>query len=412
MKGPTSKLIHYSLSKYDKDQPLRTPIFANVAYSFDSAEEIEDAFAGKTGQHMYARTTSPTLAPAEEKLKNFTSAAHCLFTSSGVAAIHCALLTILRTGDNLIASPHLFGHTYSLFKDTFHDMGIEVRFADMRNPESIKSHIDENTRGVFVENITNPQLFVHDIEDISNICRNAGILLLADNTIMTPYLFNSREWGVDIEILSTTKSFSGGGTTVGGAVMFYDSPAWNNHPRFKQDDSLRPLDAAIQKMRKQIFRNTGPTLSPFNAYLIDLGMETLPLRIDRYCDNAQQIAHYTEHHQNIKKVIYPGLRNNPFFDHVQKYYKGNGGPVVCFELESKEACYSFMNQLKMISRATNLGDNKSLIIHPASTIYGGYNQQERKEMEISDELIRLSVGLEDPEDLKEDIEQALKFINH
>ncbi len=401
-----SKLVHGILSKAQAENTLQFPVFNSVAYDFCSAEDIADAFQGKKETFSYSRVSNPTVVELEDRITDISGALKTICLSSGMAAITSLIHAICESGDNIISSKYLFGNTYSLFKETFSSYNIDIRFPDLNDEQEIRNSIDDKTRFIFVETIANPQLIIENVELLSKVAKEKNILFAVDNTALTPYLFRADKWGVDIEILSLTKYFSGGGTSIGGALLIYESDKWLNYENLKDYHDLGNL-ALFAKIKKKIRRNTGSCLSPQSAYFHILSMETLALRIEKSCDNAIQVAKWLNNNAKIKKTYYPSLETDVYNKRIHKYANGKSGALIGFELESKKECYRFMNNLKMIRRATNFCDNKSLIIHPASTIYCDFSEEERMDFKISDKFIRLSIGIEDVEDIINDINQAL-----
>lgn len=409
MKHVSSKLIHGLGSQPGNNnfRSLKTPVYETASFDFESAEQIEAAFKGETDAYAYSRITNPTVSELEMRLKLLSDAEHCLCVSSGMAAVSNVFLSLCNTGDNIITSRYLFGNTYSFFAKTLKSLGIEARFTGMENPSEIETLIDSNTRAIFVETISNPQLIVFDIEAIANIASKYNIPLVVDNSVLTPYIFQCKNYKVDIEVFSTTKFISGGATSIGGAILTYPSEKWQFIPKLEPDFLKFENQAFYKKLFKEIYRNIGGCLSPNSAYLQLLGLETLTLRIDKISDNALKTAQYLKNQSLVKSVNYSILPDSPHYTKAMLQFNGKAGCLIGFELESKAQCFKFMNALTMIRRGTNFCDNKSMIIHPASTIYCDYTETERIQMKISDGLLRLSVGLEDIDDIIGDIELAL-----
>jgi len=380
------------------------PVYETSAYEFDSSEDIELAFRGEKPAHAYSRVSNPTVSELENRLANLAGAASCLCMSSGMAAVSSVFLDLCRQGDSIVSSPYLFGNTLGLFENTLIPFGVDVRYAQMDDLSDLESQIDRTTRAIFLENISNPLLKVFDIRSIAELARKKGVLLIVDNTLLTPYLFSSLEAGVDIEILSNTKSISGGGTGIGGAVLAFDQGKW---------DLIKVQNGGeyIKKLRKDTFRNLGSCLSPFSASMQLLGLETLALRVDRSCENALKLYDFLREQPGVVSVHYPGASDSRYYSLLRDQYKGRSGGLLLFEMESKKRCYEFMNRLQMIKRATNFCDNKSLIIHPVSTIFCDYTYEQCAAMGITDGMLRLSVGIEDVEDLKEDLMRGFVSMN-
>lgn len=407
MQGFSAKVIHQKPLKKDVHGALRFPVYDGSAFEFDSAEDIEKAFKGMNPSHMYSRITNPTVEYFEQQIRSATGAQGALALSSGMAAISNTVLGICSAGENVVTSRYLFGNTYSLFKNTLEPWGLKVKFADFSRPESVEECIDEKTKMIFLETITNPQLQVADIEAIGKIAKKKGVVLVADTTI-TPLAFaDLKGLGVNIEVVSNTKYISGGATSVGGLIVDYGTYNWANHERYKEDAKKFGPFAFLRKMRKVIYRDLGACLSPHNAYLQSLGLESFKLRVKESCRNSLKIAEFLQEHPGVVSVNYPGLNPGEI---VKKQFGELAGGLLTFNLASKEACFAFINRLKLIRRATNLNDNKTLIIHPASTIFCEYTEAERAEMGVGESLIRLAVGIEECEDLIGDIHQALEDI--
>jgi len=405
--GFTTTALNIPYSKKDPHNSLQIPLYEAVAFEFDSAEQLEANFKGEYVAHVYSRASSPTVEYFEQKLKALTSSHAVLAVSSGMAAISDALISVLKSGENIISGNRLFGHTYALFKQTLPEFGIETRFSDLRNTSEIEKLIDKNTRAVFFETVTNPQLEIADIEMLSEIAKKHNILLIADSTMTPPNVFSAGKWGVNIEVISTTKYISGGATSFGGAIIDHGNYNWKLNPNFIQYTEKFGKNAFIAKLRKNIYRNTGGSMAPQTAKFMIQGLDILEIRVEKCYKNCIALGAFFETHPKIKQVCYPGLKKDISFRKTEKYFSGMPGTIMTFDLDSKAACYAFMNKLQIIRRATNLNDNKSLIIHPYSTIYNEFPEEERKAAGIRDTMMRLSVGIENVEDLIMDITQAL-----
>lgn len=407
--GFSTKVIHAPYSKKDIHNALLMPIYSNAAYEFDSAEDMEDAFLGKQPAHMYSRISNPTVENFEQKVRAITGALNVTALSSGMAAIANTIFTLTEQGDNIITSTHLFGNTYSLFSNTLHDFGVDSKFIDLTNTEEILKNIDNNTRAIFFETITNPQLEVVDIKKLSEIAKAHNLVLISDTTLTPPNIFKANDFGIDIEVVSSTKVISGGATSIGGLIIDYGSFDWSKIKKLKKYYSKFGHFSFNVKLRKEVFRNLGACLSPYHAYLQSLGLETLALRFDKAASNSFAIAEFLSKQSKISSVNYPGLENSEFYDISLKQFKKYPCSMVTFNFHSKEECFDFLNKLQLIRRATNISDNKTLILHPASTIFCEYSTEKREELGVSDTLIRLTTGIEDPEDLIQDISNALKY---
>ena len=280
-----TKILHTKFLKEDPHGSLHMPVYDNVAFEFKSAQDLELAFAGKKPSHMYSRISNPTVEHFEQQVRAITGAVGTVALSSGMAAISNTILAIAKTGDNIITSKHLFGNTYSLFEQTLKDWGLETRYADLTKPQEAGRLIDKKTKAIFLETITNPQLEVADIEPLSRIAKKRNILLIVDTTMTPPYLFSAKKFGVDLEVVSSTKWISGGATSIGGLIIDYGTYDWKKSDKFEKDAVKYGPFAFINRLRREVYRNIGACISPHNAYLQSLGLETLPLRLDAACEN-------------------------------------------------------------------------------------------------------------------------------
>lgn len=386
------------------------PVYQNAAYEFPTAEAMELAFTGRTADHAYSRITNPTVEHFERRVRQATGALSVTALNSGMAAISNMFLTLARAGANVVTSPHLFGNTWSLLASTLADFGVEARFTDMTDPEAVSAAIDGNTCAVFLEIITNPQMEVADLSALSAVCRERGVPLVADTTIIPFHVFRAQEFGVDIEIVSSTKYLSGGATGLGGLVIDYGTFDWSRSPKLAaaaKTYGIEPHGAFTAKLRREIHRNLGAYMTPQAAYQQSLGLETLEVRYARASQTALEVARGLEEMPGVVSVGYPGLSSDRFHEVAVRQFGRAPGAMLTFDLTSQEACYAFLNRLELIRRATNLFDNKSLAIHPWSTIFGTFPESVRLTMGLSPCTIRFSVGLEDAVDLLADIRQAL-----
>jgi len=297
----------------------------------------------------------------------------------------------------------LFGHTLALFEQSLSAYGLETRFVDTTKTELIESLIDKNTRAIYFETVTNPQLEISDISKIAEIANRHGILLIVDSTITPPSVFNSKKLGVHIEVMSTTKFISGGATSVGGLIIDNGTYDWSKNPNCMAFSDKFGKDAFIARLRKNYYRNMGMPMTAHTANYMIAGLDILELRVERCYQNCLKLGEYLDQHPKVTRVDYPGLKDSPYFDLAMKQFNGIPGAVMTFDLSNQEECFRFMNRLSIIRRATNLNDNKSLIIHPYSTIYAEFSEEDRLNMGIRKGMMRLSVGIEGAEDLICDI---------
>jgi len=402
------QLLHTPYAKPDAYGALSMPVYNSAAFEFDTAEQMEAAFKGRSAEHTYSRISNPTVQYFESRVQGLTSALSVTALNSGMAAISNAIITLAKTGSNIITSKHLFGNTYSFFVSTMAAFGVETRFCDLNSPDEVEAYIDANTCAVFLEIITNPQMEVADLKALSLIAKKNGVPLVADTTIIPFSAFKAKDWGVNIEIVSSTKYISGGATSVGGLIIDYGNFDWISSPKLHVMAKEFGLSAFTVKLRKEIHRNLGSYMTPQVSYMQNLGLETLTIRYERATNTCMQLAQRLEKLKGVESVNYNGLPSNPFYELSKNQFGDRPGAMFTFNLTSRETCFCFLNKLKVIRRATNLFDNQSLAIHPASTIFGNFTEAIRKEMNVSDKTIRISVGLEDVEDLYADFVQALK----
>lgn len=382
--------IHTPYVRPDAYGALAVPIYNNVAFEFDDAAEMADAFCNRIKAPDYARVENPTVTNLEQRVKALTGAAHVTAFNSGMAAISNTLLAVAEQQKNIVSSHHLFGNTLALISTTLKRYGVEPRLIDLTDLEAVKESIDEQTCAVFLEVVTNPQLEVADLKAIAEIAHQKGVPVIADSTIIPFTETNLKSLGVDVEVVSSTKYVSGGGTSLGGLVIDYGTfPEIN------------------KRVKYELLFNLGAYMTPQAAYMQTLGLETLDVRYHRQAENALKIAKELKYVDGIKLVNYIGLANNPYHALAQLQFGETAGAMLTIDLESKDACFRFLNRLKLIHRATNLFDNRTLAIHPASTIFGNFNEQQLEEMDVRQTTIRLSIGLEDIEDILADIGQAL-----
>jgi len=401
-----TRALHGPDRRKDVHNSTRYPVYASVAFTFESAQDMEDAFLHRKPSHAYSRITNPSVEFFEQTLTMLENGFGGIALSSGMAAITNTPLALVNKDDNIIASKFLFGNTLSLLEETFKGFGIQARFVDVNNKKSLENAIDENSRLIFCETITNPQMNVTDFATISRIAQKYDLAVVVDNTVTTPYLFNAKRHGVNVVVHSTTKYISGGATSVGGAIIDLGNYDWTKNQALQKYHDRGPF-AFLARLRREVYRNFGACMSPQTAYLQTLGLETLSMRISKSCENALIIARFLEKNPKIIAVNYPGLESSVFYHLAKKQFNGAAGGVISFELGDKKDAFNFINSLCLIKRATNINDNKSLIIHPASTIFADFSDEEKETMGVTDRLVRLSVGIEDVRDLMDDIHQAL-----
>ncbi|MDR3133159.1 MAG: PLP-dependent transferase [Prevotellaceae bacterium] len=405
--SPETKMLHTPYPARDAYGALNMPVYHAVAYEFDTAAQMELAFTGRSPEHVYSRVSNPTVQYFENRVKAMTGAGDVIAFNSGMAAIANTFTAIARAGANIVTSPHLFGNTYSLIAFTLKDFGVEPRFCDLTDPETVEKNMDENTCAVFLEVITNPQMEVAGLRALSERCRRHGVPLIADTTIVPFSAFRAAAFGVDIEIVSSTKYISGGATSLGGLALDYASCDWQHSPKLRSLVGQPAVSAFSCKMRREIHRNLGACMTPEVAALQTTGLETLAVRYERAAKTCRALAEKIKSLDGVCSVNYPALPEHPFHAVSQEQFGDYPGAMFTFDVASREAAFRFIDRLQLIRRATNLFDNKTLAIHPASTIYGTFTEELRQSMDVSQKTIRISVGLEETEDLYNDFQQAL-----
>ena len=398
------------------------PIYQSTAYVFNNSDHAANLFALTESGNIYSRINNPTNDILEQRLAVLEGGIAAVVTASGTAAIATTLLTLLKSGDHIVASSSLYGGTYNLLSVTLPRHGITTTFVDPSNPNNFKNAAQENTRVFFIESLGNPKLDVLDIEAISVIAKNYKVPLIVDNTVATPYLLNPIAYGANIVIQSLTKYINGNGTALGGAIIDAGTFDWGSgkFPEFTEPSAgyhgliyNEVIGAAsfIAKVRIEGLRDYGAALSPFNAFQIIQGLETLEVRILKHSQNALELAQWLQNQEAIEWVNYPGLESSPYKKLAEKYLpKGQSGIVTFGVKGGFEAAKTIADTTKLFSLLANIGDTKSLIIHPASTTHQQLSDNSQKETGVTKELIRLSVGLENIEDLKTDLAEALKAV--
>jgi len=413
--------VHAGYSPDPTTRAVVPPIYQTVAYAFDSAQHGADLFDLKVEGNIYTRIMNPTQSVLEQRVAALEGGIAALALASGMAAITAAIQTIAETGDNIVSSSTLYGGTYNLFAHTFPQQGIEVRFADPEKPESFGALIDDRTKAIFCESIGNPLGNVTDIAALAEVAHAHGLPLIVDNTVPSPYLLRPLEHGADIVVHALTKYLNGHGNSIGGIIVDSGKFPWAQHKaRFRRLNEpdvsyhgvvyTEALGAAayIGRARVVPLRNMGAAISPFNAWLVVQGIETLPLRMDRICENTLALAQYLQKHPKVKWVNYAGLPGHPHHALAQKYMGGRASGILTFGLEGgREAGARFLDALELFTRLVNIGDVRSLATHPASTTHRQLSPEELAKAGVSEDTVRLSVGIEHVEDLQADLEQAL-----
>ncbi|RXS42405.1 O-acetylhomoserine aminocarboxypropyltransferase/cysteine synthase [Idiomarina sp. 29L] len=414
--------IHHGYDTDPTTKSVATPIYQTASYEFDSAQHGADLFDLAVEGNIYSRIMNPTNDVLEKRVAALEGGVAGLAVASGMAAIEYTLITLASQGDNIVTTPQLYGGTYTLFRHMLPSLGIEVRFAASDNAKDIDALIDEHTKAVYCESIGNPAGNIADLEALAGIAHGHGVPLVVDNTVATPILCKPIEHGADIVIHSLTKYIGGHGNSIGGLIVDSGRFDWLAHkerfPQFSHPepayhgviytDAFGPA-AFIARVRTVALRNTGACLSPFNAFLLLQGLETLALRIERHCENAKAVADYLLQHPNVDWVNYAGLAQHPHYELANKYISGGlPASLLTFGIKgSYEAGVRFYDKLGLFKRLVNIGDAKSLACHPASTTHRQLSEQEQVAVGVKPEAIRLCVGIEHISDIIADIEQAL-----
>lgn len=413
--------IHAGYSPEPTTKAVAVPIYQTTSYAFDDTQHGADLFDLKVQGNIYTRIMNPTNDVLEQRVAALEGGVGALAVASGMAAINYAMLTIAGHGDNIVSTSTLYGGTYNLFAHTFPQLGIETRFAEANDIDAMERLIDERTKALYCESIGNPAGNVADLAALAELAHAHGIPLVVDNTVATPYLCRPFEHGADIVVHALTKYLGGHGTTIAGAIVDSGRFDWAAHaerfPILNQPDPsyhgvvyTRDLGAAafIGRARVVPLRNTGSALSPFNAFCILQGMETLAVRMDRICDNALAVAQHLQGHEQVNWVNYAGLADHPDHALVERYCGGRSSGILSFGIKGgREAGAKFIDALKLVTRLVNIGDAKSLACHPATTTHRQLSGEELKAARVTDDMVRLSIGLEHIDDILEDIDQAL-----
>jgi O-acetylhomoserine (thiol)-lyase len=413
--------IHGGYETDPTTHAVAVPIYQNVAFEFDSAQHGADLFNLVVPGNIYTRIMNPTCDVLEKRIALLEGGIGALAVSAGSAAIHYAIVNLAEAGDNIVTTPQLYGGTYTLFAHMLPKLGIEVRFATGDTAADLERLIDSKTKAVFFETIGNPAGNIIDVAAVAKMARAHGVATIVDNTVATPVLLKPFDHGVDVVVHSATKYIGGHGTTLGGLIVDSGKFPWAAHKQryhmFNEPeasyhgvvyvDALGPA-AYIGRARTVPLRNTGSALSPFNAFQLLQGLETLPLRMERHCQNAQRVAEHLQSHRAIEWVRYAGLKDHPHHALAQQYMGGKAAGILTFGVKGGfEAGVKFYDALKLFKRLVNIGDAKSLACHPASTTHRQLTADEQRKVGVAPEAIRLSVGIEDIEDILEDLDQAL-----
>ncbi|MDI6879039.1 MAG: aminotransferase class I/II-fold pyridoxal phosphate-dependent enzyme [Desulfitobacteriaceae bacterium] len=405
-----TSLLHGEYSADQGTGATTVPIYQSSAFAHKTAEELEKIFKGSEFGYLYTRLNNPTVEALEKRVAHLEKGLGAVACASGMAAITLAVMNILQSGEEIVSTSGLFGGTFSLFTQ-LEQFGVTTRYAKNNKVQSFNDLINDKTRAVYIETIGNPKLDVSDIGKLAELTHQRGIPLIVDNTVTTPYLVQPLAQGADIVIHSTSKYINGSGNSIGGIVIDSGKFSWDfaKFPTLREYGKFGPF-AYLAKLRKGLFKDFGACLSPFNAYLNLIGLETLGLRMERACYNAGQLAGYLQNHAKVGTVNYPGLDDHPDHTKAKQQFLGRFGGLLTIRMGTKENAFKLINNLKYAANLANIGDTRTLVIHPASTIYAANTLTEKEAMGVYEDLIRISVGIEDSEDLTEDFAQALSKI--
>ncbi|MBT3202922.1 MAG: aminotransferase class I/II-fold pyridoxal phosphate-dependent enzyme [Gammaproteobacteria bacterium] len=416
-----SLALHHGYESEATTKAAAVPIYQTTSYTFDDTQHGADLFDLKVAGNIYTRIMNPTTAVLEQRLAEMEGGIGALAVASGMSAITYSIQAIASAGDNIVSTTQLYGGTYNLFAHTFPKQGIEVRMASFDDYAALENHIDDKTRALFCESIGNPAGNIVDIEKLAEIAHKYGVPLIVDNTVATPYLCRAFDHGADIVVHSLTKYIGGHGTTIGGIIIDSGKFDWvGNKQRFpvlnEPDPSYHGVvytealgeAAYIGRCRVVPLRNTGSALAPHSAFLLIQGLETLGLRMERHCENALKVAKHMQQHPKVEWVSYAGLEDSKYYDTCQKICGGRASGILSFGIKGgKEAGGRFIDALSMILRLVNIGDAKSLACHPATTTHRQLSPEELATAGVSEDLVRISVGIEHIDDIIADIDQAL-----
>ncbi len=402
-------LLHQSFEGEEHTGSTLTPIYQVSAFAHESAEQLEKVFNNKAPGFAYSRISNPTVDAFEKRIAAMEKGIGAVACSSGMAAVTMALLNVLEAGDEVIAGSGLFGGTIDLFSD-LEAFGIKTRFVESVTAEAIAPLFNEKTKVVFTELIGNPKLDVVDLKKVSEVAHSHNVPLIIDSTTATPYLIHPFDFGADVVVHSSSKYINGSGNAISGIIVDSGNFKWDP-TRYSGFDTYKKYGkfAYLAKLRNGLWRNFGGCLAPMNAFLNAIGLETLGLRMERLCDNALQLATYLDSVDGME-VNYPALQKSPYYDLVQSQFGGKGGAILTLRAGSKERAFQLINHLKFATNATNIGDTRTLVIHPASTIYTHSTEEQQRNAGVYEDSIRISIGIEDIADLIADFAQAIEKI--
>ncbi len=400
-------LVHAGESPEKSTGASTTPVFQSSSFAQETAEDLEQIFSGRKFGYIYTRNGNPTVTALELKMTLLEGGRGSVATSSGMAAIAATAMTLAGEGDEIVAGRSLFGGTYGLLAQTLPKYGMQTRFVNASEPSAYRDALTEKTRFIFAETMGNPRLDVPDLKAISKVAKEAHIPFVVDSTVTTPVLIKPREFGADIVIHSTTKYLNGHGNSIGGILVDCGTFGWQDHPGFDEQARRYGEFAFLARLREGVFQDFGVCLSPLNAFLTLMGIQTLSLRMKKHCHNTEALVKALKDHPAIEELRYPGLPESKEFPLAKEQFGGRFGAIFTFRLGTKERCFQFINNLSLALNLANIGDTKTLVLHPASTIFRQFLPEEKTNMGVTEDLIRVCVGIEAEEDLLNDFRKAL-----
>ncbi len=407
-----TELLHDAYAPDPETGATVPPLYQSSSFAYESAEQLEKVFAGRDAGYVYTRINNPTLDQFERRMTALEKGLASVSCASGMAAISTTVLALAGAGDEIVSGNSIFGGTYSLFAHTLSRYGIRTRFVETTDVEAYRQAISDRTKVIFVESIGNPKLDVPAIDLISAVAREKNVVLVVDNTVTTPVICKPRALGADIIVHSTSKYVNGHGNAIGGIIVDCGTFDWTSdrYAHMKELAERVRSFAFMASLRTRFHRDLGCCFSPFNAFLMSMGVESLALRVERHCSNALSVARMLASDSRVESVCYPGLEQHPDHDVARSQFGSMFGGLLTLRLGSKERCFRFINGLKLAQNVANLGDAKTLVIHPASTFCRDAADEECVAMGVSDDLVRLSVGLEHRDDIIADIDQSLSLV--
>ena len=407
----STRVIHKGSKKDPTTGATAIPIYQTASFEYEEIQTLSDVFHGRQFGYQYSRVTNPTITQFENRVTGLHQDARgSIGVSSGMAAITTALFALCGAGDELILAKSLFGGTYYLMKHVFENFGVKCHFVNTTDISAYEKKINKKTAAIFLETIGNPKLDVPNIQSITKLANTHNIPVVVDSTVTTPYLFQGKANGVSVLVYSATKYLSGSGTTVAGVITDTGHFDWRKSKSTRIQEAGKKFGemAFLGRCQRQICSNTGCVLPPFNAFLTSLGFDTLPLRMNKHCENALKLATFFDQHPKVKEARYPGLKKHPDHSVASQQFDQKFGGIVTLRVENKEKAFNVIDKTKIARTLVNIGDTKTLVVHPQSTIYRDFSEEEAEEAGVFTDLIRVSVGLEDCQDLIEDFDQALK----